>query len=132
MDSHLVQRSHLIFHKRDQRRDHDCNSFHHKCRHLITHRLSCSGRHDSKHIPASQYRFDHRDLSLPEMVIAVVLFQYLFRFFDCLTHSVLAPYISSFFTHHFFDPQIFPHPLCLTILSHLPLSFIPSFIDKFF
>lgn len=100
-----------------------------KCRHLITYRLSRSGRHDSStSLPSSTASITgicpSRNDPLARSIVTVS-----FCFFDCLTHSAPTPYILSFVAFLFYSLLFwsidFP-PLCFTILSHLSLSFILS------
>ena len=69
----LIQCSYLILHQTDERRDHQRNSLKHQRRHLITDRLACPCRHDSKYIPAFQKPVNQRLLTIAKGIVSKVV-----------------------------------------------------------
>ena len=49
----------LVFHQRDQRRNHQRQTVEHQCRQLVAEALSAAGGHDAKAIPPGKNRRDH-------------------------------------------------------------------------
>lgn len=60
----------LIFHQRDQRRDHDRQAAHDQRRYLITQRLAATGRHNHQAVTALERRLDNRLLARTELLVA--------------------------------------------------------------
>ena len=76
MNARFIQSAHLVFHKRNQRRDNNRNPRQEQRRNLIAYRFARTGRHDAQHIPAGQDCFYQRFLRRPETVIAKIFLQY--------------------------------------------------------
>ena len=74
-----LQVLHLIFHQRDQRRDHQCRAGSHQRRHLIAQRFAATGRHDDKGVVAFQYRIYDSFLEPLEVIESEKLLQRIFR-----------------------------------------------------
>ena len=71
-DADLVQASHLILHKGDQRWYYQCDPLHHQCRYLIADGFSCAGWHHCQNIFSCKKRIDHRFLPFSESIIPKV------------------------------------------------------------
>lgn len=72
-----LQRRHLIFHQRDERRDHDCEA--RKCEggNLIAEGFARTGRHDAEGVAAGEDRGDDFFLAGAEGVVAEIGLQVL-------------------------------------------------------
>ena len=72
-----LQRRHLIFHQRDERRDHDCEA--RKCEggNLIAEGFARTGRHDAEGVAAGEDRGDDFFLTGAEGVVAEIGLQVL-------------------------------------------------------
>ena len=66
---------HLVFHQRDKRGDDDANTFFANGRHLESHRLAASSRHQPEGIATFADAFDDVKLDSPEAVVAPVTFE---------------------------------------------------------
>ena len=84
---HLMQRLHLIFHQRDQRRNDDCKPRQEHGGNLIAHGFSGTSGHDRQHIPSLQNGIDCLLLSAAELPMSKILLQQRLR----CSHNSCAP-----------------------------------------
>ena len=73
VDACLVEGLHLVFHERDQGRDHQCDTGQQKRRHLIADGFPCTGGHNTQHILSCQNMVYQCFLSFPKRMITIVL-----------------------------------------------------------
>ena len=74
-DPARLQRVHLIFHQRDERRYHDGQPIAQQCRQLKTERLPAAGGHEHKHITPRERIVDDLLLQWPKLVVAEMSFE---------------------------------------------------------
>ena len=66
----LAERSHLVLHQRDQRRDHHAHAGEQQRRDLVSQRLAAAGGHQHQRIAAADHVLDHLALEAAEAGIA--------------------------------------------------------------
>src|SRR5215475_11925300 len=74
-DSAGLQSVHLIFHERDERRNHNGQAFAYQSRQLKTEGLATAGWHQHKHIAPGERIADDLTLQRPESVVPEMLFE---------------------------------------------------------
>ncbi|MCG3120600.1 MAG: hypothetical protein ALAOOOJD_03365 [bacterium] len=71
----LLQLRHLVFHQRNQRRDHDGETLEQQRRQLIAQRFAAAGRHDDERVFFLQDVVDNFLLQRPELVVPKNFFE---------------------------------------------------------
>ena len=105
---------HLIFHERDERRDHNGHTVHYQGRQLIAQRLASARRHQHKCIAPRKQIADYSLLVTLECIETEILFQFCREIYSFATHICLCFHVNktkiaiSFRLRHVSPPFLCP------------------------